>query len=341
MKLNGVYVGMGEGDESDEVARVIDYVRRMYTPARNTVPAGRVFSPALTAEIKREQAIFVQQGKLKPGEFIPGVVNLAWKYASGYLKREVLLPLHFSVEGHLSDMWVGPAAYVGEVLRAEGRALHFPTAYDRVALPFKNKTGVDELARRVGATVQDNGVKFPAGTPWTASAFSQGSMIWCDFYRQYLLPGKPLNWRLKDLRAAIVCGNPDREKGVVATWITDPPAPDRQGIMDDADRMKNTPWWWLEIARAGDLYTDNESEGERGRNKTAIAKVITQNKWSGGPAGLLARVMDLLSGPMDDVIPITMALFDALRFAGNMSPHGAYDMEPAVQFCRERLAAAA
>lgn len=344
MQILGQYVGLGEGDSSDEIAKIKTFMKRKYTPARTTLDDGPLFTPAMTAEVRREQDVFVGNGTLKASDRVPGIINLAFKYAVGYLSKEKMLPLYFSTEGHMSDMWFGPVAWIGSVLEAEGRALHFPTSYNRTKLPFDNKSGVLELARRVGATVQDNGVKFPAGTPWIGGAFSQGSMIWCDFYKQYLLPGKPLNWRLKDLRAAIVCGNPDREKGKVASWITDPPAADHQGIMDTADRMGGewpTPWWWLEIARAGDAYTDNESTGERGLNKTAIAKIITENKWSGGPAGLLARLGDLVTGPMDDLVPIALSLYDMIRFAGNMSVHGTYDLDPAVQFCRERLAAAA
>ena len=331
-----MYVGIGEGDSSPEIAKIKAHLKRKYTPARNTLDDGPVFTPALTAEVKREQAIFKAEGKL--GDYIPGVINLAFKYACGYLKKEVLLPLYFSVEGHLSDMWVGPVAHIGEVLRAEGRALHFPTGYDRAALPFDNPSGVRELARRVGATVQDNGVKFPAGTPWAAGGFSQGAMIWVEFYRQYLLPGKPLHWRLKDLRCVISAGSPYRQKGVVADWITDPPAPDRQGIMPAEDLMTDTPSWWIELARRGDLYTDNESDNDTGLFKTAVANIVTRNKWSGGPAGMLARVIDLLT-PGDDLIPVAMAVITAIMFAANMSPHGVYPLDPAIQFARERLAA--
>lgn len=337
MRVDGIYVGIGIGDESDEIAKIKAFLKRKYTPARNSLDDGPVFTLELEAEIKREQDTFVREGKMQSGTFIPGVITLAWKYASGYLKKEVLLPLYFSVEGHLSDMWVGPVAHIGEVLRAEGRALHFPTGYDRYSLPFQNQTGVLELARRLGQTVQDNGVKFPAGTPWGMGAFSQGAMVWVEFYRQYLLPGKPLHWRLPDLRFAIVAGNPYRQKGVVADWITDPPAPDRQGIMPADQLMTDTPWWWLELARRGDLYTDNQSDSDIGLFKTAVALIVTQNRWVGGPAGMLARVIDLLS-PADDLIPVAMAIINAIGFAANMAPHGVYPLDPAIQFCRERLA---
>lgn len=336
------YVGLGEGippappDSSEEIAKIKAWLKPRYTPARNTLDDGPVFTPALTAEIKRIQGIRVAEGKLRPDEFIPGVINLATKYAMGYLKKEVLLPLYFSAEGHMSDMWVGPVAWCGEVLRAEGRALHFPTYYVNNAIPFKTQTGIDEMARRIGQTVQDNGVKFPPGTPFTIGGFSEGAMVVYGVYKQYLAPGKPLNWRLKDLRGVISAGSPHREKGVVAEWIPDPPPPDHQGLSDD--RMVNTPWWWKEIARKGDLYTDNQSEGDRALFKTSIYKLIAKGQFSGGSAGFLARVIDLLQ-PSDDLIPLALSIYDGMRFLADMSPHGVYNMDPAVQFLRDRLAA--
>lgn len=301
-----------------------------------------MFTSALTAEVKRIQGVFIAEKKLKAGEVIPGVINLSFKYAVGYLKKDKLLPLHFSVEGHLSNMWVGPAAHIGNVLRAEERALHFPTGYDNAKLPFNNKSGVESLRQRFAATEfrLDDGtvIKFPAGTPTTVSCFSQGAMVWVEFYRQYLAPGKPLHWRLKDLRAVISIGSPYRQKGLVADWITNPPAADRQGIMPADQLMTDTPWWWLELANRKDLYTDNESTGEAGLYKTAVAKIVTQNSWSGGPAGMLARILDLLT-PADDLIPVTMAIISAIGFGVNMSSHMVHDLGPAIQFTRERLAA--
>jgi len=184
--------------------------------------------------------------------------------------------------------------------------------------------------------VQDNGVKFPPGTKFGLGGFSEGSMAVFEFYRSYLAPGKPLAWRAKDLRFVISAGSPHREKGVVVPWIADPPAPDRQGLSDD--RMVNTPDWWIEIARKGDLYTDNQSSGDRALFKTMCYKLIAKGQFSGGPAGFLARVKDLLS-PADDLLPVALSVYDGMRFAVNMSPHGVYPMEHAVHFAKERLAA--
>lgn len=347
MRIQGVYVGLGRNDivgdpefgredESDEIAKIIDYVRRMYTPARNTVPPGSRFTAALQAEIKREQQIFVDQGKLKTGEFIPGVINLAWKYASGYLKREVILPLYFSCEGHMSDMWFGPVSWIGEILQSEGRAIRRPTWYVNNTIPFSTrKSGLPELARRLGQTTQDDGITFPEGTPWGLGGFSEGGFLISLFYKEYLAPGKPLHWRLKDLRGVICAGSPYREKGVVAEWIPDPPAPDRQGISDV--RLQNTPWWWKEVAREGDLYTDNQSEGDRALFKTSIYKIVAEGQFRGGQAGFLARVIDLLN-PSDDLIPLALSIFDGMRFLVDMRPHGLYNMVPALDFMRARLA---
>lgn len=342
MRVAGQYVGLGAGvppeppDSSAEIAAIKAWLKPRFTPARNTLDDGPVFTTALATEIARIQAVRVTEGKLREGEFIPGVINLATKYAIGYLKKDVLLPLYFSVEGHMSDKWVGPVAYVGEVLRAEGRALHFPTQYVNNAIPFKTQTAVTELARRVGQTVQDNGVRFPAGTPFMLGGFSEGSMAVFEFYHQFLAPGKPLHWRLKDLRGVISAGSPHREKGVVVPWIADPPAPDRQGLSDV--RTIGTPDWWIEVARRGDLYTDNQSDGDRALFKTMCYKIIAKGQFSGGAAGFLARVMDLLQ-PTDDLIPVALSIWDGLKFVGDMGPHGIYPMDDAVQFARERLAA--
>lgn len=342
MYIEGQYVGLGAGrppappDSSAEIVAIKAWLKPRFTPARQTLDDGPVFTSALTTEIARIQQVRVSEGKLKPGEFLPGIINLATKYAMGYLKKEVILPLYFSVEGHMSDMWVGPVAHVGEVLRHEGRALHFPTFYVNNAIPFKTHTAVDELARRLALHVQDNGVKFPPGTPFVLGGFSEGAMAVFEFYRQYLAAGKSLNWRLKDLRGVVSVGSPHREKGVVAEWITDGPGEDRQGLSDV--RWVNTPWWWKEVARKGDLYTDNQSSGDRALFKTSIYKIIAKGQFTGGPAGFLSRVIDLLS-PTDDLIPLALAIYDAMKFGVNMSPHMVHDMAPAVQFMRNQLTA--
>jgi len=70
VRIDGVYVGLGEGfppdppDSSDEIARIKAHLKRKYTPARLTLDDGPVFTPALTAEVKRIQTVFLGEGRL-------------------------------------------------------------------------------------------------------------------------------------------------------------------------------------------------------------------------------------------------------------------------------------
>lgn len=335
MIIGGQWVGLGLGDSSPEIRKIKKFMRAMYRAYAGQLADTELYDRQMVDVVLIMQGRLRDSGKLAADK-VNGIIGATTKYAMGYLKKDVILPLYFSAEGHMSDMNVGPVAWVGDVLHAEGRALHFPTYYENRSIPFKTNTGVVEIARRVGQTVQDNGIKFPPGTPWAMGGFSEGALLVSKFYLKYLQPGQPLHWRLKDLRGVLAAGNAYREKGVCAEWIPDPPAADHQGLSDV--RLVNTPPWWKEIARKGDLYTDNQSSGDRALFKTMCYKLIAEGSFSGGPAGFLARVIDLLS-PADDLIPVALAVYDGMRFVGNMSPHGVYNMDPAVQFLRERLAA--
>lgn len=263
-------------------------------------------------------------------QVVDGVVSDADLAALGLAK-----PIIFTVEGHMSNMFAGPCAFTAKALEDEKRAHWQPVGYDTTRMPFNNQSGVDELSRLLGLTILDNGTPFPSGTPWEMIIFSQGGIVGCKTFMQHILPenGK-LHWRLKDLKGVVAFGNPYREKGVVAPWIPDPPKADRQGVSDV--RMVNTPEYWREVARSGDLYTDNQSEGDRALFKTMIYKIVAEGSFSGGKAGFLARVIDLLQ-PADDLIPVALAIFDGMRFVTNMQSHGMYDLGPCIDFLRSRL----
>lgn len=344
MKVAGAYVGLGEGippelpDSSDEIARIKAWLKPRFTPARNTLDDGPVFTPALTAEVKRIQAIRVGEGKLKPGEFIPGVINLATKYALGYLKPPVnnKRPIIFTVEGHMSSMWIGPCAFIGAQMEAEGLAWHQPISYDRTSLPFKNATGVNEVLRFYGQTTLDNGRPFPADLDHYLLGFSQGSIITNKVWMQHLKnapAGSLLAARRDHLKRAIAFGDPWREKNVTAGWWPDEPEPGTQGISDQ--RMVDTPPFWKSANRKGDLYTNNP-DNEVGLNRTAIYKIAAENSWSGGPAGLLQRMMDFLT-PADDILPIFQAIIGGVMFLGNMDSHGGYNLDAPTDYIRQGL----
>jgi hypothetical protein len=240
-------------------------------------------------------------------------------------------PIIFTVEGHLSNMFVGPCAYTAQELEREGLAHCQPVGYDNVSLPFNNQSGVNELLRLLNSTVMDNGVPFPYGTPWELFIFSQGGIVGSKVFMQLRTSNHP---RLKDLKAVLAFGNPYRQKDVIAPWVADPPKKGTQGISDV--RMTDTPEYWREVARTGDLYAENP-DSEVGLNRSAIYKIVAENSWAGGEAGMWQRVLDLAKNPADGLLDIAVAIAGGVRFVTNMAPHGTYDLGPCVDFARSRL----
>lgn len=334
MRINGVYVGLGEGDRSPEVAKIKAHLKRKYTPARNTLNNDDYFDAALTAEVMREQDVFIRNGSLAAEKSVPGVINLEFKYACGYLARPAKpKPIIFTVEGHMSNMWNGPCAYTASKIEQEGHCWWQPVGYDTVKMPFDNKGGRAALHRLVSSHMlygpHGEERPFPPGTPWGLLGFSQGAIITNSFYLNHLRSGD-LKWREDSLTRAIAFGDPYREKNVDSGWWPDPPKPDTQGISDV--RMTNTPHWWKSANRTGDLYTENP-DNEVGLNRTAIYKIVAENSWSGGPAGILQRLKDFLT-ISDDIMPVAKSIMGGVMFLGNMQPHGGYNLEAPIEYMR-------
>ncbi|AAN07954.1 endolysin [Mycobacterium phage Che9d] len=340
MKLNGVYVGLGEGDRSPVIVELKALLKRKFTPARNTLDDSDLFTSALTAEVKRVQDVYTREGKPGAPHYIPGIVNLEFKYDVGLLKRpDPVKPIIFTVEGHMSNMFFGPCASTASQLEQEGVCHWKPVGdWDTTALPFKNHTGVEALYRQLsrheieGPPVDPNnpnGPKvmwpFPPGTPWGGIGFSQGAMVWCEFIWKYVLPvNAPLHYRLADFRRGLMFGNPRRAKDAICAWAIDPPDAGTSGIMQhklfDAVAL-GIGDRWAENANDDDMFAE-VSDNAAGRDQTAIARIITENSWVGGPTAILTRVLSLFGNPVGEGLGIVMALFDAIMFlAANPNPH--------------------
>ncbi|MEV5360565.1 hypothetical protein AB0K45_09500 [Micrococcus luteus] len=332
MRVAGIYVGLGEGDVSPEVVKIKALLKRKFTPARNTLDDGDLFTAALTAEVKRVQAVYAAERKPGAPKYIPGVINVEFKYDVGLLKRpDAPRPIIFTVEGHMSRYDVGPCAWIASTLEQQGVCWWQPIGYNTTKLPFDNASGRNELARLIGATTLDNGRPFPAGTPWGLLGFSQGAIITNSVFLDRIRPDHgSLHWRLKDLTRAIAFGDPYREKDVDSGWWPDPPKRGTQGISDV--RMIDTPPWWKSANRTGDLYTENPDD-EAGLYRTSIYKIAAEGSWSGGQAGMLARLLDLAT-PMDDVLPVIKAILGGILFLGNMNPHGGYNLDAPLEYMR-------
>lgn len=272
----------------------------------------------------------------RTGQPIDGIVSDDDLRALGI--KVVVRPVFFTVEGHMSDMFVGPAAFVAEQLEREGRVVHRPTGYNSTKLPFDNKSGVNELVDRIDTKVFDDGVPFPEGTPWDIAGFSQGAMIVCEVMEKHVLPENGrLHYRLKDLHKGLCFGNPNRLLNQCAPWVPDPPEKDTQGIMDwhfDFLKYPELAGKWQEHARTRDWYAENKLD-EAGANMTAIAKIITTNSWIGGPASIVARIMDLFLNPFDGLIDVVWAIVRTFMGIAHLEAHGTYDLDPVLNWFRQ------
>lgn len=339
--ITGPYVGLGLGDSSEEIRKIKGFMRIWYNSYAGNLPDTPHFDLQMEYTVKEMQNRLVNSGRLKQAEFLPGVINKRVKEVMGYLKylgENEILPMAFSINGHLSDMNVGPASFLGQVLEEEKRAIHRPTGYNNSKIPFDNKSGEDEIIQRLDTKVFDDGKKFPEGTPWYLLIHSQGAMIGCKVMRDHVLPENGrLHYRLKDFRKGVALGNPVRELNSIAPWVPDPPAVDTQGIMDwhfEAGKYPELTGKWMEHARAKDWYAENKLD-EIGMNMTAIAKIITENKWSGGPAGLVARIIDLFGNPFDGFYDIVWAMVRTVMGVSNLRVHNEYDLDPVLRWLRE------
>ncbi|OQW34528.1 MAG: hypothetical protein A4E20_10940 [Nitrospira sp. SG-bin2] len=251
-------------------------------------------------------------------------------------------PIMFTVEGHLSDMFAGPVADTANQLEKEGLVRHQPVGYNNGALPFDNASGVKELARLVGSTKLDNGTPFPAGTPWALGGFSQGGIIISYFYFDYLAPGKPLNWRLKDLKGVLAYGNPCRQINSIAPWCQSwATKPNTHGL-DPYRRFgmpgkPSQPDNWMEVYRGGDIFAEN-TDDKSGEIKAAIYQAVMKDFFS-NPFSLAAQIADLFLTPLEEVIGIVMAIISGVSFlAGQPNAHySPFDLQGGVDWMRKQL----
>lgn len=240
-------------------------------------------------------------------------------------------PVFYTVEGHLSNMFAGPIADTANQLQAEGLCFHQPTGYNNGSIPFDNRSGVEELARLVGSTVlkdaEGKDVPVPAGTPIVLGGFSQGAIILFDFYVDYLLPGKPLAWRAKDIKAILAYGNPCRATDSIAPWARswtkktgtfglDPYR--RFGINGFPDK----PELWQDVYREGDIFAENTPD-KGGEVKAAVYEAIARADFFSNPYSLAVQIADLFLVPFDEVLGMVMAIISGIGFLaeGNGAPH--------------------
>jgi hypothetical protein len=337
--IGGVYVGLGLGDRSPVIVELKALLKRKFTSARNTLDDGDLFTPALETEVIRVQDIYTREGREGAPRYVRGIVNLEFKYDVGLLKRPVKpRPIIFTVEGHMSNMFFGPCAETARQLEQQGVCHWKPVGdWDTTSIPFKNTTGVEALYRQLsrnwieGPPVnpdQPDGPKimwwFGPEVPWGGVAFSQGAMVFCEFMWKYVIPlSAPLHYRLATFKRGLMFGNPRRAKDAICSWALSPPSPGTHGIMDrlfDATK-EGIGGRWAENANDQDMFAE-VGDDEMSLNQTAIAQIICEGNFTGGPAAIWRRVLKVFGNPFGGLFNIVRSIYDAVMFlAANPNPH--------------------
>jgi hypothetical protein len=316
---NGRYIGLGVGDSNADTLLINRKLHDKFQWARDmgvtaTQPYTITTAHAIESFCTRVGLPILLDDQAR------AIANLATRQRLGAAPPPAK-PVIFTVEGHLSNMWIGPTASVASTLEQQSICKWQPVGYDCGTLPFNNKSGVDELIRLVG----DTNI-LPAGISWGIVGFSQGAMIVSEFMMQHVLPDTGvLHWRLPSFKRGLCFGNPRRETGKECAWAANPVKPGTEGIMGAGGLFVTTGTpiekLWAEHANHGDMFAENAEDSE-GLDKTAIAKIVCENSWIGGQASIVARVLKLLGHIPQESIPAIMAAISAIMFlAANPNPH--------------------
>ncbi|MDD7812638.1 peptidoglycan-binding domain-containing protein [Mycobacterium sp. CSUR Q5927] len=338
---DGKWIGWGIGDTDPKVTTFRQFMARKFASYAGDLGDSPVYDQQLADAVSEMQRRY--------GLPVTGVINYATQVKMGFITPPPPdRPIMFTVEGHLSDMWRGPVADTATILENEGHCWHQPIGYNNGAIPFDNDSGVQQLARLVGATVMDNGRPFPPGTPWSLGLFSQGAIVGFDFYCRYLQPGQPLEWRAKDLRGVLAYGPPCRQQGSAAPWALPwIKNPDSHGL--DPYRRFGLPGLparpahpWMDVWRTGDIFTDNGND-RASAIKAAVYQAVARGDLFSDPYSLAAQIADLFSVGFDEVFGIVMAIVSGVKFlATHPNPHyDPYDIGGGINWMRDRLTSAA
>jgi hypothetical protein len=268
----------------------------------------------------------------QPDVNLNGVFDWATKRQLGLIAApsEVGKPVIFTVEGHLSDMLVGPCYFTARALEERGLVRVQPVGYDNTSLPFRSQTGVAELARLV-----NDPVVLPPGTRWMTLGFSQGAIVTSTFYLDHIRPNiakAPFTlWR-----GGINFGNPYREQNVCAPWVPDPPPSGTEGI--SPRRIDGTPPELMEHSRKGDMYAQVKHDAQATEHMRSIYLAAAEGKFISGADNLAEQIGEIVTGGGKELWAVFTAIANGVRFLGSMGPHGQYDLGPCIDFCRQRLA---
>jgi len=315
------------GDTGEDATRWQLWFKRMYA----------AYAPPVTGVFDTDSVDATKEMQRRLGLNQTGHFNIQTAKRSGYIPT----PVFVTVEGHVSNMFAGPVADTATQLEGEGLCHHQPIGYNNGAIPFDNRSGVDELNRIFSLTDLDGAwgakIPFPVGTPIVLGGFSQGMIVVHDFLEQYDGPRK------NDFLCYLFYGNPCRAQNAGrsdGTFGLDPLK--RFGMPGGVPQ----PATALEVWRPGDIFAQN-TDDEKGRLKAAIYQAVARGDFFSNPyslvSQLLAQLGDLAMGNYFELlqfgIGVVQAIISGVSFlADNPNPHySPYAIEPGKAFVRNYL----
>lgn len=312
--------GLGTTDTSDVYTEGFGRALAKYKPAvRLLVQQGLRIGPVTDTDPEFDWATKVQMNLVQRSN-VPPPANIPDRSH---------LPLCITVEGHMSDMWIGPAVGTGQQLEREGLVQLQPTSYSNTSIPFNNESGVQEVVR----FFRDPKL-MPPGRKWCLFGFSQGEIVTAEFLLRYVFPeGAEFHNRMADWVCSLEFGAPYREKDQCAPWIADPPRAGTQGI--SGKRLYGGNWndRLQYVVRTGDLYTENE-DSHVGAIKTTVYNLI-----QGDPVSILLELLAVGINPTAEIMGIIQAMLSGGLFLINMGPHGGYQLDPVIGWARSKIRA--
>ncbi|MDG4669062.1 hypothetical protein [Mycobacterium sp. 236(2023)] len=238
-----------------------------------------------------------------------------------------------------------PADLARALVRADdGMWVWQPIGYPAAAFPMgpSVRAGRAELCAQIGRH---------AG-PVALSGYSQGALVVDIVWRDDILAADGiLHHRLQDVVAIVNYGDPMRCPGMAnGNAYAGKPLPRNVngfvsgGIAGPGNLTpQQTPDFLLSFATDGDLYacapTDLDpwtAETEVGHNERIIFDVV-QDATVVTALAIAAEVAEILSEPLEQVLPLVQAVANGAFFlgAGVGGPHTRYDIAPAVRFLTE------
>lgn len=341
---DGKWIGWGVGDADPKVTEFRKFMARKFASYAGDLGDSPVYDQQLADAVSEMQARYSLP--------VTGIINYATQVKMGFITPpNPVKPILISIEGHMSDMWSGPAADTCKIIEQEGHARWQPIGYQSNSLPFDNQSGVNEVARILGQPTLDNGVPFPLGTPWALCGFSQGAIVAYDVYRTLLQDGQVHAARAKDLVGVLTFGNPCRQSGSIAPWALDLVQDASSHGLDPLKRfgLPGNPDGpahpWMDVWRQGDLFADAADNDAFGP-KAAVYQAVARSDFFSDPYSLVAQIADLFSEPFNEIWDIFLAIVDGVRFLADQpnphySPWPTHTMGGGIDWLKGRLTARA